>query len=200
MGWVTLNCRSKEDQCARSYYQLRLLQVSREQRQRARYYQSESTKIQNNQRVEIQQIMESYNARKEELQDTLNYAKTLKSVRKKEEDGSELTDEEQELMTSLAESESAYKDSTSEQLQASIDVMEESLNTLIEQKTEDINDKKLYYDEESELNEQMAADEDLIYEQDKTDIETQLEAITTEYNSVKDSASQEISNTAIKLS
>ena len=80
MGWITLSCRSKEDLSCKANYQFRLLQVSREQRQKAREYQFMQTQTQNNQQENVRNIRSNYDATIEANRDSLATARKLLSI------------------------------------------------------------------------------------------------------------------------
>lgn len=72
MGWVTLTLRKRELKQSHAYYQIRDLQISREERQLARRKQHETSVIQNDQQKSLQPLKTSYNEAVEKLDEKRN--------------------------------------------------------------------------------------------------------------------------------
>ena len=72
MGWVVLTLRKKELKRTHADYQMRDLQIAREQRQMSRQYQYEQSVIQGQQNEEVRDLRTSYNDQRSSLRDQLS--------------------------------------------------------------------------------------------------------------------------------
>ena len=76
MGWVTLSLRKQALKQEHSYYQLRLLQISREKRQLHRKKSAEIKGIQVEQNQELRDARDTYNAARETKRNAMNGLRT----------------------------------------------------------------------------------------------------------------------------
>lgn len=206
MGWITLSCRSKEDLSCKANYQFRLLQVSREQRQKAREYQFMQTETQNNQKSELRNIRSSYEATIETNREALNMARRVLSIVEKQEANANgtgsytITQEEQDLLDLAQQTIPALANANSTQIETEISNLEQALEQAQEDREYEINEATSLWEDELEMIEAEANDVEVMYQQEQTEIETQLEHVSNELQSVKDSTSTEIQNGTIRLS
>ena len=206
MGWITLSCRSKEDLSCKANYQFRLLQVSREQRQKAREYQFMQTQTQNNQQENVRNIRSNYDATIEANRDSLATARKLLSIIEKQEANANgtgsytLTQDELDFLANAQQTIPALANANSTQIETEIANLEAALEQAQEDREYEINEAKTLWEDELEMIEAEANDVEVMYQQEQTEIETQLEHVTNELQAVKDSTSSEIQNGTIRLS
>ena len=174
MGWVTLSLRTMELQRTHSDLQMQDLNISREQRQMARQYQTEQLMVQNEQKNEVGDLQVAY---RNDRSAKYDYLKDLRT---------DLSDD------SLSESEKAEINSLIEQTNQEL----RELQTDYQENSDSV---KTMYEDELAMIEQEANDIEVMYENEKVQIETQMEAVAAELQAVKDATSQEIQNGVIKL-
>ena len=224
MGWVTLALRKASLKQEHSYYQLRLLQISREKRQMARRKSYETQSLLNEQKQGERALKSSIyevakNAKQTDLtalQDAWdNYRATnggsgteYKDLLKKQAQDPEnfTTDDQKQLdnyknniinfsATSYSEWEQSASNTTGKtKAQIQADFEDESLRY-----QEEKNDLKTDYETELAMLEEEAADEELILDQEQIEIETQMEAISQELQAVSEAVSSQIQSSTIKL-
>ena len=170
MGWVVLTLRKKELKRTHADYQMRDLQIAREQRQMSRQYQYEQSVIQGQQNEEVRDLRTSYNYQRSSLRDQLSVLREDHSESGSSETAAEIADIQSEL----------------EQLQLTY--------------SENTNDVKTFYETELAMIEEEANDIETMYEQEKVDVESQMESVSQEIQSVSDAISNAIQQSTIKLS
>ena len=72
MGWVTLTLRKKELKRSHADYQMRELQISREERQMARDYHYQQTVLTNDKNQQLNDIKEQYNDQKSDIREKMD--------------------------------------------------------------------------------------------------------------------------------
>ena len=123
MGWVTLSLRKQALKQEHSYYQLRLLQISREKRQLHRKKSAEIKGIQVEQNQELRDARDTYNAAREAKN---NAMKTLRSEYKTYKEGEQAAGNQNiDSLNEYASSEGSYNDIIETFEQAQLDYQEE---------------------------------------------------------------------------
>ena len=97
MGWVVLTLRKKELKRTHADYQMRDLQIAREQRQMSRQYQYEQSVIQGQQNEEVRDLRTSYNDQRSSLRDQLSVLREDQSESGSSETAAEIADIQSEL-------------------------------------------------------------------------------------------------------
>ena len=192
MGWVTLALRKSSLKQEHSYYQLRLLQISREKRQMARRKSYETNSILAEQRQAEAALKQSgyiaARTTKNNAYDEFNNAyDAYKSSVPAGTPVQSYTDWESSSgftssqgYRSKAEAQQIYDD-------AVLDYQDE-LNSL-----------KTDYETDLQMLEEEAADEELVLDQEQVEVETQMEAISQELQAVSEAVSSQIQSSTIKL-
>jgi len=180
MGWVTLTLRRKELTAAHASYQMRELELGRQQRSVHRKYAALQSEIKADAKQQLAGLREAYQS---ERSAAMGKMESLIAQMKTEEAGTG------------DGSTGAVKQSTSSEW------------ALIQQELAEAQEKyqfakagvEEYKEEEIAMYEEMANEEETDIELEKTDVEAQMEAIAQELQVVKDSISQDIQNSTISL-
>ena len=160
MGWVTLSLRKQALKQEHSYYQLRLLQISREKRQLHRKKSAEIKGVQVEQNQTLREARETYNSAREAKN---NAMKTLRSEYKTYKEGEQAAGNQNiDSLNEFASSAGNYNDIIETFEQAQLDYQEEK--DLI----------KTDYEFEQQDIEEEAADEELALDMEQTEIEAQI--------------------------
>ena len=175
MGWVTLALRKASLKQEHSYYQLRLLQISREKRQMARRKSYESQSILNDQNQALAPLKETYYGNRQSIMDEIKQTR--------------------EAAKAAGEDISTYTNGNGKTV---ADLQMELSNAQLDYQ-EQVNDEKTFYEDELAILEEEAADEELILDQEQIEVETQMEAISQELQAVSEAVSAQIQSSTIKL-
>ena len=176
MGWVTLSLRTMELQRTHSDLQMQDLNISREQRQMARQYQTEQLMVQNEQKNEVGDLQVAYRNDRNAKYDYLK-----------------------DLRVDLADNQKNGDTDAVAEINSLIEQTNQELRELQTDYQENSDSVKTMYEDDLAMIEQEANDIEVMYENEKVQIETQMEAVAAELQAVKDATSQEIQNGVIKL-
>jgi DNA repair exonuclease SbcCD ATPase subunit len=179
MGWVTLTLRKKELQKTHSDLQMQDLQISRTQRQMARQYDYEQTVVRNDSQDKMSDLRNNYKA------DTASIYDSIKTKR--------------EELNAL-DPKAANYESEKARIQAEIEAYNEDLRKAEEEYQYENNELKALEESAIQMLEEEANDMEVMYENEKVQIEAQMQAVSAELQAVGEAVSQEIQNSTIKLS
>ena len=176
MGWVTLTLRRKELTAAHADYQMRELQLGREQRSVHRKYSVLQSEVRSDAKEQAASARATYTAARDAAMSKMN--SLIEAMKSQEGSGDGTVAQSTTADMAMAQQELAKAQEEYQTMKAWIDEQKESEIALLEEE---------------------ANEEETDIELEKTDVEAQMEAIAQELQVVKDSISQDIQNSTISL-